>query len=418
MWSLPHLLNKGRNDQDKKGNLCTTFDVVFNQEAIKLSGQSMAFKKFVCDTAINGINNNLLKASQEKVSGDYVLKKYEYKGKEVALINVHSLVAGELDSRKEPNENFKTSMQKEIDEIKEKKDNNDNDDEDRVFDKPDMTIDQSHMELAQEYPITPKYKIKYSDEFELHKFFYNPSADVAPQYKKLIIEIEVPLLDNLNQAELQLENKKLTLKYKEFYLLDLNLPIEVDKEKSDAKFDRKKHMLTISAVIVRKNVEVLKIKEDENMEIITEESIELEEKQKKEENEKKEKEKENKKINLDSQINKHIDHSPAKEPIPIKEKNEIISSNIIKREMLEIENKSEYDLEKEIIKTKEEENSLVKKDTPLITEIAVKDFKDEDDIPEPDNKLSTDIDTNKNNAEDTIKISYINFNCDIIYDIE
>ncbi len=59
-WSLPFLLNKGRNDQDKKDKLCITYDVVFHLEAI-IQLKNLLFKKFVSDTAINGLNNNLLK---------------------------------------------------------------------------------------------------------------------------------------------------------------------------------------------------------------------------------------------------------------------------------------------------------------------------------------------------------------------
>jgi len=281
MWSLPHMINKGRNDQDKKGDLCTTYDIVFNPKAIQMSQQYPQFKKFVCESSIIALNNNLLKSQQEKISNDYVVKsKFDYKGKEVSIMNVHSLYKTELDSRKEPTENFKSNIQKEIEE---KKNNNEvNDDEENVFDKPDMCVESSEKEVQElelkkfsensgsSANITPKYIFKYSTGFELHKHFYLPSNVEEKNSEKLIVEIEVPKLDNLSQAELELDKKKLHFRYKDIYLLDIDLPSEIDKDKSDAKFDRKKNLLTISANTVRKSIDKTHMKEDENVEIVKE----------------------------------------------------------------------------------------------------------------------------------------------------
>ena len=114
MWKLPYLLNQGRHDQDKKGKYCTTYDVVFNPKAIELANGNLAFKKFVCDTAIEGINNQILAKEEEKISKDFIIKKFNYKGIEVAYVNVHTLNKGEMDDRKEPNEFHKTQVMKEI----------------------------------------------------------------------------------------------------------------------------------------------------------------------------------------------------------------------------------------------------------------------------------------------------------------
>ena len=141
MWSLPHLLNKGRHDQDKNKKICTTFDVVFNPKAIQLAKENLAFKKFVCDTAINGINNQLLSKTEEKISNDFIVKtKFDYKGLEVSYINVHTLNKGEMDDRKEPNEFHKTEIMKEVEKIKnENKEKEKNDEEeDKVYDQPDV----------------------------------------------------------------------------------------------------------------------------------------------------------------------------------------------------------------------------------------------------------------------------------------
>ncbi len=288
MCSLPHLLNRQRNDQDNKGKLCYTFDVAFNPEAIRKGEANLAFKKFICDTAINGINNNILKTSNEKISNDYVLKtKINYKGKEISLMNINTMSQKEeFKNQLEPNENYKTEIQREIDELKIKenkvKKDSEEDEDEKVFDKPDADYALSQKQVAEsnniralpeaEKYVKPQYKINYSDDVQLHKYFYNPNNFVGEaQYFKLVVEIAVPKLDNLAYAEVELDEKKLHFKFKDIYLLDLDLPVSVDKNTSEAKFDRRRSLLSISALIVRKNLQELKLKEDENIEIINSE---------------------------------------------------------------------------------------------------------------------------------------------------
>ena len=80
-------MSKGRHDQDKTGLLCTTYDVVFNVQVGDFLIDSN-FKKFVCDTAIDGINK-VLAEHKEKASSDYkILKNLKCKGGEPGLMTV------------------------------------------------------------------------------------------------------------------------------------------------------------------------------------------------------------------------------------------------------------------------------------------------------------------------------------------
>jgi hypothetical protein len=405
MWSLPHLLNKGRSDQDKKGNLCTVYDVVFHPDAIKYANQNISFKNYVCESAINGVNKNILKSQNEKISSDYLIKSYLYKGTEVAMINVHSLHSKELDSRIEPTENYKTQVQKEIEGMKDK---NEEEDDEKEFDKPDINIEPFVSEEKIEYPIAPNFKIKYSDDFEIHKFFYDPHMSSEAQYKKLVIDLQVPLLDNLNKSELQLDTKKLNFKYKDIYHIEIDLPVDVDKEKSDAKFDRKKNLLSISALIVRRNKEELKFKVDNNIEIISEECV-----------------KENSNI--------EVDKNPQSETrVQLTNKRNVENDNYSKEEnYLNPENKELLDMENKISTSSEDNNKITanedKKeseklllspelknetlnlDSQIIGKNLITEIKDEDDVQQKE--------VTKQN-EEVIKISYINFECDIIYEID
>lgn len=65
-WSLPYRVSKGRHDQDKNGDLCGTYDVVFHIDVANFI-TSTDFKKFVCDTAIDGVNR-VLAEHKEKCS--------------------------------------------------------------------------------------------------------------------------------------------------------------------------------------------------------------------------------------------------------------------------------------------------------------------------------------------------------------
>jgi len=88
-FELPYRVSKGRPDQDNKGELCTTYDVVFHPEVISMS---MLYKgefiKFVCDTAIEGVNK-VLSQDNEKLSKDYkLMNKLRCKGGAPASITV------------------------------------------------------------------------------------------------------------------------------------------------------------------------------------------------------------------------------------------------------------------------------------------------------------------------------------------
>jgi hypothetical protein len=366
MWKLPYLLNKGRHDQDKKGKFCTTFDVVFNPKAIELANDNLSFKKFVCDTAINGINEQILAKEEEKISNDYVVKKFNYKGLEVSYVNVHTLTKGEMDDRKEPSEFHKTEIMKEVEKIKaeneKKKEEEKKGEEDvDVYDQPDIDNKDNVNDVIKTKKMIDKdskepiYKIKYSDNFELNNFFYNPQGyEEAPKkdYKKLIIEINTPLMAGVADAELEVDVKKLKFKYKDIYLLNLDLPIEINKDSTTAKFDKTKKILSLTSDIVHKKQAIPEKKIDEKMEIINEE----EEKRKEEELKKKEEE---------ERIKKEMEEKQKKEEEEKKKLEEEEMRIKREKEKQEKEKQEKERLEKEKLK-KEEEKEKNKEDIVFI----------------------------------------------------
>ena len=359
MWKLPYLLNPGRHDQDKKGKYCTTYDVVFNPKAIELANGNLAFKKFVCDTAIEGINNQILAKEEEKISKDFVMKKFNYKGLEVSYVNVHTLNKGEMDDRKEPSEFHKTQVMKEVEKLKaeqdKKKEEEKKDGDIEVYDEPDVDSKENVNDVIKtkkqidKDSKEPIYQIKYSNNFELNKFFYNPQGfEETPKidYKKIIIEINTPLMEGISDAELEIDTKKLKFKYKDIYLLNLDLPIEINRDSTKAKFEKAKKILTLSADIVHKKQQIPEKKIDENMEIINEEEEKRkeEEKKKKEEEERIKKEEEEKK--------KKEEELRIKKEKEMKEKQE--------KERIEKEKKDKERKEKEQLEKNKEETVFIR----------------------------------------------------------
>ena len=444
MWSLPHLLNKGRHDQDKNKKVCTTFDVVFNSKAIKLSNENIAFKKFVCDTAINGINNQLLAKTEEKISSDFVVKtKFNYKGLEVAYINIHSLNKGEMDDRKEPNEFHKTEIMKEVEKIKneskkeEKKE--EDDDEEKVYDQPDVGEINKDIKIQKEIDINnkvPIYKIKYSNTFDINNFFYQPEGvnEVQDNYKRMIIDIETPRMSSAGDAELEVDIKQLKFSYKDIYKLDIALPIEIKKETVRAKFDKTKKILSISADINRKEVVMPKPKEDENIEIVKddEEQRRLEREQKrKEEEEKKKKEKEEEELKRQEEERKEKERKilEAKKKKEEEEKNkEVIikgKKEEVKKEELplkEVKYKIEENKEEQKTNEKEENKKLVQEVTTSNEKAIVKHSQKDEDDEEPVNnqKENTSITPTRYLPQDENKtpLVFLNFNNDWVYEVE
>jgi len=121
-WQLPYRVSKPRHDQDNNKELCSTVDVVYHPEVdsfikkFEEQGKKDQFVQFVCDTALDGVNQVLAEA-KESVSKDYkVMQKMKCKGAKPGLMTVkdqskdtNKLLAN-LDASK-----HKTSMQKEID---------------------------------------------------------------------------------------------------------------------------------------------------------------------------------------------------------------------------------------------------------------------------------------------------------------
>lgn len=114
-WELPYRISKGKPDQDNKGALCMTYDCVFHPDVSKFCIYP-EFKKFTCDTAIDGVNKVVVE-NKEKISTDYkVLKHINCKGERPHQMMFKEVNKNPLLANMDLN-NVKTKLQKETEAI-------------------------------------------------------------------------------------------------------------------------------------------------------------------------------------------------------------------------------------------------------------------------------------------------------------
>lgn len=79
-WSIPHVVSAGRPDQDKDGNICTTFEALFNPETIEKCMKYSQFQEMCVNVALETIQKHH-KTSGDSVSKDWkLLKNLKCKG--------------------------------------------------------------------------------------------------------------------------------------------------------------------------------------------------------------------------------------------------------------------------------------------------------------------------------------------------
>jgi hypothetical protein len=222
----------------------------------------------------------------------------------------------------------------------------------------------------------------------------------------------------------------LIFRFKDIYELDISLPVEVNKDNSEAKFDRKRNVLSITAEIIRKHTELFKPKEDEDIEFVPHEEGKKDEP-------KKEETKTNEDIKItDNRVSEVLskendatavdknttnidsnDKLSTTRPEIVKEDN--IKVNNIQRETLEIpsdtnaiqlRNKDNSITEIEISK-----NKII--ELPSKGIVKTKKEEDEDDV---DSSAVTvhNQQPQQSDKKDLNKVIFLNFNCDLIYEID
>jgi dynein assembly factor 2 len=248
-FELPYRVSKGRPDQDTKGDVCTTFDVVFHPEVLSMSMMYKGdFLKFVCDTALDGVGK-VLAQDNEKISKDYkILRNLRCKGGKPASITIKVENSNPIINAMDPSKH-ETSLQKEImSQSKDAKKVQDEEVKDKTIDEEDEDAE----ELQRIEGIsTPKHKVVYSYPVNIQDC-WEPPADVLQDRKfpvSLRVTIQTPFIDGIKDAELDINDDTLMFKVPDIYDLMLTFKYKVDPDRGNAKFEKDKKRLVIDLPI-------------------------------------------------------------------------------------------------------------------------------------------------------------------------
>lgn len=249
-FELPYRVSQPRHDQDKKGDLVQTFDVIYHPEVLILGlHHGQKFHQFICDTALDGVNR-VLGQDKERISKDYkVMKNLKCKGGEPASITVkidtENPILNNLDTSK-----HETKLQKEITQINE---------DGKEVPQNVATIEEMEEEDSEDEEIRPtgitqpNHKIVYSYPVNMQQIWHLPGREDREDFNmptSMKITIEVPWMESLGEAELDINSENLIFKVEKVYYLDISLKYIVDEDKGNAKYVKEKKQLTIDLPIL------------------------------------------------------------------------------------------------------------------------------------------------------------------------
>ncbi|XP_017766584.1 PREDICTED: protein kintoun isoform X1 [Eufriesea mexicana] len=261
-WSIPYTLIPPRDDLDKKNVRCKVFDVVFHPDTIYLTSKNAQFREIVNNTAMDGVESNFnVKLDRKNLK----FPKMNYKG------ICHPTVIRKAS--KEP-----PTKQLDIEpEIYQKLMSSYDDSRKQQFKhlekmpkrcSPPTTYYNKNADKDTDTNskyVTPKFSIKHQSDIELEDFSTSRNAKMnATVPKRLIVNIDLPLLRTATDASLDVQECFLSIKSEQpaKYLLELPLPYHVNADMGNAKFDPKYKKLTITLPVIQPVVSVSDARED------------------------------------------------------------------------------------------------------------------------------------------------------------
>lgn len=264
-WGLPYRVSQGKHDQDVNGKVCMTYDVVFNSDVANFIVMP-EFKKFVADTAIDGVNR-VMAQNKEKLSSDYKIMKHincKGHGGKPQLMTVRVKTDNELINNMDMNKQ-ETKLQKDINnQVKANKAQAEQEAKakadaeaaaKKAAEEDEYDSEKSSDEERPAGIVQPKFKIVHTypndvmmDAWEGHQGSLE-RTQLESQKKKipdsLTVTIYAKHCENMKNAQLDINETNLVFGVEGLYYLDLNLKYIVDKDQGSAKFDKSKKTLTI-----------------------------------------------------------------------------------------------------------------------------------------------------------------------------
>ncbi|XP_015513485.2 protein kintoun [Neodiprion lecontei] len=261
-WSIPHTLAPPRDDLDKKSARCVVFDVVFHPDTLHLASKNSKFRETVNQTALDGVESSFkVKLDRNNLK----FPKMSFKGvSQPTVIRKKSErppVPSDVDLEPEIYQKLMTSY----DESREE--------QLRAMDKPAERRSPStkyfneSRSTESECPAytTPKFVVKHQDSVDIQDFHNHKNARLHKTIpKKLVVEIDLPLLKSAGDATLDVQERLVMLKSEKpaKYQLQLPLPYSVDPDNGGAKFDPKNKKLTVTLPVLRGVVPLCDNRED------------------------------------------------------------------------------------------------------------------------------------------------------------
>uniref|UniRef100_A0A7S0VUV5 Protein kintoun n=1 Tax=Hemiselmis tepida TaxID=464990 RepID=A0A7S0VUV5_9CRYP len=276
-WSIPYIYTSCRMDQDKEGQPCHVYDILFHLDTIKIAEKDARFRALVTQTALESLEEAGKLKLKDPKTGKYdfkILTNMKYKGK---VIRPHKL---KKDRKVAPKKEEKKTQAKP---------------QAKKPEKPKQPED----------PTKPKVTLVHRGEFEMHSLLQahgKIGAPVSSRPKQLVARIDLPLMKSAADMDLETRGGYLELEVPGIYSLKQKLPFPVDEASGDAKYNKTLKQLTVT-------LDVLPWEPEELKEEIARAEAEAEEKRLEEEKRRKEEE-------AAAELKRKQDEEDAKRAVP------------------------------------------------------------------------------------------------------
>jgi hypothetical protein len=253
---IPLSLGPARNDLDKTGEACVVYDVVFNTEVVDQATHSEEFKSFLIGLGLGWV--------MEKSGGGLDTKNFNlvklrgnYKGKfpvmqtvrAEALIEEVNPVDEGGGSYAAPHHAwehaaFSSHGPGAIPATRAAAENSNYADSSTGLRKAGAVPSYKGVSAEPKGVETPEKRL-YIDCADGRQFAWADGRDFGSEVKALLVKIEVPRMEKAGEADVDIANGVLSFEVEGKYELEVELPLEVDDNASEAIFDRPRQQLTL-----------------------------------------------------------------------------------------------------------------------------------------------------------------------------
>ncbi|KAJ0180435.1 hypothetical protein K1T71_003839 [Dendrolimus kikuchii] len=254
-WQIPYSLVPPRDDYDQNRQRCVIYDVVFHPDTLRMAEVNKQFRELVNKTAFEGLkesyninldSNNLRfpKSCYKGMTIPAVIRKEDPNFKppeDEDTENISPEILEKLYPQKnyaeKPNEDVKKPLVDSRTKLKTKKSN-------------------EYIHSTEKGYTVPKYVLKQQKNVDFQEFTYSRDCK---QYtaipNQIVVEINLPLLSSTKDCILDVKERSLSLKSEKpaKYKLEIALPYSVNDECGSAKFDKTKHLLTVTLPVIRRD---------------------------------------------------------------------------------------------------------------------------------------------------------------------